>query len=528
VAVWGNHLLPLLTGKEAVRLGCTCKALRGVVREHFTGDLGKIKLDKLQAALTAFPRAREVVLAGRGEKEALVEWLRGEGRGRHLARVAPASDFVLMALREGALPSLSHFNVHLQLEAYRAMLTGGFLGSMQELHVWVRAPQLAALGLVRQLPVLAKLEVNFQADDDDGPVEVEWPPFIPPSLKALRIDLTQNGIGGLSLLRALPGVLGASGAGLERLEVVAINAFENGGKGLVHMAQALRCCSRTLKGFILKTLDDAIDDDETEAYEDHVERLRVLWAEVLAGVSACRELEVLVLPGYIEVEPLFPPGTAFARLTHLEIADIARGRLPEVGVMGLWELMASGGLPALAKLGVTLGPWTDIEVRTRVAPALEAVAGTLTHLCLDRESNELHVGYQLGVAMGKLRLLKDLALDLSEDGQAYHAVAQGLAASGGDRPLPLLWRVWVIPRLRANADLLASLLLPSVRVLATSSHHTVSMVLLTACALRQAGYQHIWSFDYRPQVEEAVRAIAPLCRRGLVRCDDVWGPSCSW
>jgi hypothetical protein len=51
------------------------------------------------------------------------------------------------------------------------------------------------------------------------------------------------------------------------------------------------------------------------------------------------------------------------------------------------------------------------------------------------------VGYELGVAVGKLRRLKDLALDLSEDGRAYHAVAQGLAASGGDRPLPLLWRV---------------------------------------------------------------------------------------
>jgi hypothetical protein len=42
MAVWEDHLLPLLTCKDAARLGCTCKALRGVVREHFK-DLGTIK-----------------------------------------------------------------------------------------------------------------------------------------------------------------------------------------------------------------------------------------------------------------------------------------------------------------------------------------------------------------------------------------------------------------------------------------------------------------------------------------------------
>jgi hypothetical protein len=124
---------------------------------------------------------------------------------------------------------------------------------------------------------------------------------------------------------------------------------------------------------------------EPEDYRSQVERLRVQWADVLAGVSACRELQVLVLPR-IEVEPLFPPGTAFGRLTHLEISDHEREHPPDAGVMGLWELMASGGLPALAKLSVRLeGRWGGVEeVRTRVAPALEAVAGTLTHLHLEK------------------------------------------------------------------------------------------------------------------------------------------------
>jgi hypothetical protein len=186
-------------------------------------------------------------------------------------------------------------------------------------------------------------------------------------------------------------MLEASGARLERLEIVLHSAFRAlGDDGLVHVAQALRCCSPTLKSFFLSTgmyeyieVDDDRRWDDPDAYAAQVERLRVQWADVMAGVSACRELQVLVLP-CIEVEPLFPPGTAFARLTHLEISDAEREDPPNAGVMGLWELMASGGLPALAKLSARLeGLWGGAEeARIRVAPALEAVAGTLTHLHL--------------------------------------------------------------------------------------------------------------------------------------------------
>jgi hypothetical protein len=126
---------------------------------------------------------------------------------------------------------------------------------------------------------------------------------------------------------------------------------------------------------------------------------------VLAGVSTCRELQVMVL-SRIEVEPLFPPGTAFGRLTQLQLSDHEREHPTAAGVMGLWELMASGGLPALAKLSVWLKRrWGKVEVvRSRVVPAFEAVAGTLTHLHL-RRSDRYHrewvdhgsdVGYELG------------------------------------------------------------------------------------------------------------------------------------
>jgi hypothetical protein len=128
--------------------------------------------------------------------------------------------------------------------------------------------------------------------------------------------------------------------------------------------------------------------------------------------------------------------------------------------------MASGGLPALAKLSWTLeGRWRAVEeVRSCVAPALEAVAGTLTHLFLEAwelawTSDEEDVWYEVGVAVGKLRRLRGLALKLSQDGRVYHALAQGLAASGGELPLSLLWRVEVCSAIGANADLVASLLL---------------------------------------------------------------------
>jgi hypothetical protein len=100
-------------------------------------------------------------------------------------------------------------------------------------------------------------------------------------------------------------------------------------------------------------------------------------------------------------------------------------------------------------------------------------------------------GYELGVAVGRLRRLKDLALDMFEDGRIYHAMAQGLAASGGDCPLPLLWRVQVLSEVCGNADLLASLLLPSVRVFC-SFHDDFRAALVMACALRQAGYKYAW------------------------------------
>jgi hypothetical protein len=479
--VWEDHLLPRLTRKDAARLVCTCKTLMVVVREHFSGDIGVIKLDKLRAALTAFPRARELMLTGYiggggdedNESEALLQWLHEGGRGRHLVKVraedGAASDLFLRALRQGALPSLKGVDCSLRDEAYQASLSEGLLDTMHELRLkvgisWWAGPWAATLGLVRQLPALAKLELEVTVQNPEASNLVQWPPFIPRNLKALYINAQDE-----LFYSALADMLPTSGARLDRLEFHIPSDLEDLGDGLVHVAQALRCCSPTLRGFLLLPeayrCIDFCDGTEWPADLEEQQRVPLQWADVLAGVSACRGLEVLVLPE-IGIEPLFPPGTAFRRLTHLEISDYRREHRPEAAAMGLWELMASGGLPALAKLRVTLdGDWDSVDVKTRVALAFEAVADTLTHLYLGSElRDEEAVGYELGVALGKLRRLKDLTLESSADGLSYPAITRGLAAGREDRPLPSLRRVALPQGASANVDLLASLLLPSVQV----------------------------------------------------------------
>jgi hypothetical protein len=144
------------------------------------------------------------------------------------------------------------------------------------------------------------------------------------------------------------------------------------------------------------------------------------------------------------------------------------------------------------------------------------VAGTLTHLdlevsCADAWLTDGGVWYEVGLAMGKLRRLRGLALDLGRDGRAYYNVGEGMAAGGGDRPLPSLWRVSVISNVKTHADLLASLLLPRVEMF-KSYHLCTRAAVLIACAMRQKGYRRTWGVEGPPEVEEIARAIAPRCR----------------
>jgi hypothetical protein len=229
MAVWEDHLLPQLEFKEAARLGCTCKALRGLVREKFR-DIGRIKLEKLQAALTTFPKARTMAPYlftwgewGDAKAQTLREWLLGGGHaegitiagmtfraGNHIDSLF--NDTVHAALQGGVLPSLKALAADLQHGSHRATLTYELVSGMHELSLKVSSKgieaQLAALGLMRQLPALAKLEIVEEIDHSVDE-SVQWPPFIPPSLKALSIGAHDGKPLCLSLLCALPGMLDA-------------------------------------------------------------------------------------------------------------------------------------------------------------------------------------------------------------------------------------------------------------------------------------------------------------------------------
>jgi hypothetical protein len=182
---------------------------------------------------------------------------------------------------------------------------------------------------------------------------MQWPPFLPPSLKALSLTL-KDGPWSLSLLRSLPGMLEASGAGLERLEVD-LDAHYMGefDDRLVHLARLLRCCSPTLKVFDLAKSgsigirEGLIEEDE---HRSRMERLRVQWVGVMASVFTCRELEVLLLPR-TKVETLFPPGSAFNRLTQLAVCDFEPPT--SAGEMGLWEV--DSGVRGAARPGQAQG-----------------------------------------------------------------------------------------------------------------------------------------------------------------------------
>jgi hypothetical protein len=85
MAVWEDHLLPLLTCKDAARLGCTCKALRGVVREHFRGDLGSRSSEEAAGGADDLPEGAigdaAAMAAGAGGAGRRRRWWSGCARG---------------------------------------------------------------------------------------------------------------------------------------------------------------------------------------------------------------------------------------------------------------------------------------------------------------------------------------------------------------------------------------------------------------------------------------------------------------
>jgi hypothetical protein len=125
--------------------------------------------------------------------------------------------------------------------------------------------------------------------------------------------------------------------------------------------------------------------------------------------------------------------------------------------------------------------------------------------------------YELGAAIGKLRCLRCLEFQKLCDGRGYHAMARGLAASGG---CPELFRLSQVYSASQNEYLTyePSLIVPSVRDLRIGGFTTEEEALLLCCGLVQMGYKYrfdeseCWLAPGRNPLGGAVRA----CMRAIM------------
>jgi hypothetical protein len=463
LSVWQEHLTPWLSPVEAARLRGACKALKGVMDECPV-DLGDVRSYVLNDALTCFPAAPslEMVIGKKlpaSRKTKLVQLLRQHG-GR-LKRVTAegegAQQVLDSALRASALPKLTYFEMIVSDREHRQWLSDGRLRLLEEVHAELTIAKAfpSSMEHLRQLPHLRDLTIRGLEVSIPAAV---FPAFIPPSLKTLTLDHLRGPVLE-SLLLQLPPMLQASGAGLEELQVISSWAIcaESG----VALARVLHTCSSTLK--IFSVIDTAVSTRPLD---------RPCADEVALGlVSCCEGLERLEVPWEVfsRLPPTCPP---FARLTHLRVTAGAYDPIDLASPV--WNLVASGLLPALADLhleGRKELSW-ERDGGCRLARALEGMAGTLRQLTL-KDASLLKAPpsaacHELGLAVGKLRRLTFLSLQVSEDGRSYEAMGRGLAASGG---CPLLSELRV-NEIKRNLGCLAfepSLIVPTVRNLHISA-----------------------------------------------------------
>jgi hypothetical protein len=482
----------LLPVEAVVRLRGACKALKALVAE-WPMRLGGMQWGMIEAALTCFPATESLMVVAPealapAEACRLVEVLRGHG-GK-LKDVKPrgkgAERLLSSAVRAGALPKTQSFKFSLQNPIHREILSGGMLGLLEQVAVAVAVgheDEIAALEHLRRLPHLRGMYLTC-----GGAQGTAFPPFIPPSLKALSLSIKQPGCL-LSVLRELPPMLQASGARLESIEMFFTGkAPADCGAAL---AQVLRACSSTLKGLRLQTVTNQ----------------RVLGPacarDVVPGLTSCCDtLEVLHCPWAV-FKALSAACPTFPRLVTLSLEGGANEAIELASPA--WDVMANGRLPALARLVIGAarkfssachpagGPGKGAR---RLARALEAVAGTLRRLTLTvGDSGGLLEGgltlgacYELGAAIGKLRRLRYLQLGLFSDVRAYHDVGRGLAASGGCPELLELR----LDGAMTSFDCLThepSLIVPSVRELWIHGRCTEEEALLLCCGLLQPGLQ---------------------------------------
>jgi hypothetical protein len=490
LSVWQEHLAPRLSRVEAVRLSTVCQALRGVMSECPV-DVGEVRSYSLEDALTCFPAAQSMDLVilrklQSGRRSKVVHLLRRHGET--LKHVRPrgegAEQAIDSAVRLGALPKLTYFKMIASCTQHGQWLSDGRLRHLEEVCVALRDAEAfhASMEHLRQLSHLRDLTI--QGLRAPMPAAV-FPAFIPPSLKTLTLDHVQ-GPALESLLQQMPPMLQASGAGLVELQVIsAVTISEESG---AELARVLQTCSPTLKTLRI------ISSDVSGGIVDRDSAF-----EVALGLESCAGLERLEVPGEIFCS-LPPTCPAFTRLTHLTFKG---DNAPIDLTSPVWGLVASGLLPALTDLHVkaSKGLSWGAEGQCGLARALEGVAGTLTRLTLEdlALSNvpPSAACRALGFAMGKMRRLSYLSLRLSQDGQSYHAMGRGGAASGGCPPLSVLR----MKDVRQNLGCLAyepSLIVPSVRNLHVSAGgggREGEDVLVLYCGLVQMGYKRRFTTD---------------------------------
>jgi hypothetical protein len=392
-----------------------------------------------------------------------VQWI---GEGAH--HLQPA------AVLSGAVPSLTSIELSLRERFHMHFISGDWLRLFEKVRVTAtreyfdgvdHGQQIAALEYLRRLPHLRDLHLECYRGR-----EVTFPPFIPASLKTLRIDVHPAATLE-TLLRELPLMLQGSEA---RLEEFYLHFGDDWSRAIVPaevgaaLAGVLQACSSTLK--ILRLRKEG----------------KCPWDVFSALPTTCP-----TFPRLAEVLTVLPGGA-------IDMASPA------------WDVMASGRLPALATFKIDSDgelSWLPVDeweggegrlaraFRKRLARAFEAVGGSLKRLTfLQRRPSRGHrmptgAWYELGTAIGKLRNLRYLHVDLFTDGRDLRDVGQGMAASGG---CPQLSEI-LLHHIESNLDCVAykpSLIVPSVRDLSIWGCGTEEEVLLCCCGLVQMGPMH--------------------------------------
>jgi hypothetical protein len=411
--------------------------------------------------------------------------------------------------------------------------------------------ELPALGHLRCLSHLRCLclqwdlqwdEESEEEEEEEEVQEVAFPPFIPPSLQSLNLTVEKR-VYAEALLRVLPSTLRASGAMVE--EVTVKMPSDVSAEGGASLAEVLRTCSSTLKSVRLLNIrrnlsDTAYVPELVPGITSCCDKLEVLhchWAVFSALPATCPtfpRLTTLHLLGGAE-EIAFTPEVwdtvangglpALASFSSIVTVEPAPGAGEVVGRLSRALEAVAGTLKSLTLTG-SLGGDPPAGAYYEGADADgddtggdddddddgdesedendegddddddgddhgneddedEGEDGS------DHQGRELPAGaaYELGTAIGKLRRLTYLHLNLLKDGLDYRAVGGGLAASGG---LPGLFELR-LTGVERNLDCLTdepSLIVPAVRRLCLDALCTEEDALLLYCGLVQVGYKY--------------------------------------